>query len=64
METLSLLAGGMSSALAPYHFLIMIIGLAMGVVAGISASSAAESAFESHVSTGPTRPSTRSLLPD
>lgn len=34
METLSLLAGGMSSALAPYHFLIMIIGLTVGVVAG------------------------------
>lgn len=34
METLSLLAGGMSSALSPYHFLIMIVGLAVGVVAG------------------------------
>lgn len=34
MEELSLLASGMAAALQPYHFLVMIIGLAVGVIAG------------------------------
>lgn len=34
MEAFSLLAGGMAAALEPYHFMVMIIGLAFGVIAG------------------------------
>lgn len=34
MEVLSLLAGGMLSALEPYHFMIMLTGLSVGVIAG------------------------------
>lgn len=34
MEAFTLLAGGMASALEPYHFFIMIVGLSFGVIAG------------------------------